>query len=249
MRLDSHRALMLRVVFALTLIAALAAIGYAAFCYVVDKRLASVDFIRAAAGQATYSQRAALLSTGLLQGLPAAAREENRQDLLEAIRVMERGQKTITRSGSFVGPSPPIHALLYEGTSPLVADTDQFLAAARRLSRSSADGVAPDDPDLATVRALAGRLLPGFIGLVDQARIPRDIERVNLVWLETAVFGVTLLALILEALFIFRPMVRLVVRETRQLTTSETAADDRLQHGERGDLLHRRRGPHPVGQP
>ena len=212
---------MLRVVFALALIAALASVGYAAICYVINHRLGSVEFIRAAGRQAAYSQRIALLATSLQKGSPAAEQEGARNDLLRTIGLMGKTERTLTRSDSPVVQSAPIHDLLYGGAFPVAASTERLLAAARRVAASPPEGLAPTDPDLALVRELAGGLLPGFMELEEKARAPRDIERLNLVWLETAVFAATVLALILEALFIFRPMVRMIVRETRHLTTSE----------------------------
>jgi PAS domain S-box-containing protein len=225
MRLDSPRALTLRVVLALTLIAALSSAGYLALCHVITDRLVSIDFIRAAGRQGMYSQRIALLGTGLLQTLPPAARDSDRKDLLDAIDQMDQAEQKLTKTDDCmvesIAHSPTLHALFYDAPAQLDVNTDRFLAVARQITQAPPGGLAPDNPDLAELRRLAGVLLPAFISTAQQAQTERDSEKQTLIWLETALFGATLLALLLEGLFIFRPMVRMIVRETRQLTASE----------------------------
>jgi PAS domain S-box-containing protein len=225
MRLDSPRALTLRVVLALALLAALAAAGYAALAYVINNQLVSIDFIRAGGRQGMYSQRIALLSTGLLQSLPAASRDEDRKSLIETIGKMDQAEEALTKTDpcmvETIDHSSTLRNLFYEQPAQLDLGTARFLAAARQVAQAPPDGLAPDNLDLATVRRLANQLLPGFVAVAQQAQVQRETEKQRLLWLETAIFGAILLALILEGFFIFRPMVRLIVRETRNLTASE----------------------------
>jgi PAS domain S-box-containing protein len=225
MRLDSPRALTLRVVLALALLAALAAAGYAALAYVINNQLVSIDFIRAGGRQGMFSQRIAMLSTGLLQSLPAASRDEDRKSLLETIVKMDQTEQALTKTDpcmvETIDHSSTLRNLFYEQPAQLDLNTARFLAAARQIAQAPHGGLAPGNPDLATVRRLADQLLPSFVAVAQQAQVQRETEKQRLLWLETALFGALLLALILEALFIFRPMVRLIVRETRNLTASE----------------------------
>jgi PAS domain S-box-containing protein len=225
MRLDLHRALTLRVVLALALIAVLASAGYVALCYVIDTKIISVNFIRTSGRQVMYSQRIALLGSGLVAGKPAASQGKDRSELARAIIAMNQGEQELTKTDAAmfraIGHSPKLHRLFYDGPYRLDEETAAFLATARRIAQAPAGGLAPDNPDLTLMRRQADTLLPGFIQVTDQARTQRNTEKQMLIWLETGLYGAILLALLLEALFIFRPMVRSIVRETRQLTASE----------------------------
>jgi PAS domain S-box-containing protein len=225
MRLDSHRALTLRFVFALTLIAALVSIGYVALCYVIDRRPVSVEFMRASTRQAGYSQRIALLSMGRAQGLAATAQADDEAQLTQAIDAMAQTEQALTKTDpsmvDAIAKSPKLHRLFYDPPTQLDAKAVQFLDAARRVAAAPAGSLPPDNPDIVLLRNLSGELLPGFTQVAQRAQTQRETEKQLLIWVETGIFGAILVALIAEALFIFQPMTQLIVRETHKLGTSE----------------------------
>ena len=147
----------------------LAAVGYAALCYVINNQLVSIDFIRASGRQGMYSQKIAMLATGLLQDMPAATRDEDRKSLVEAIGQMGQAEEQLTKNDpcmvETIAHWPQIHALFYDPPAQLDLNTDRLLTVARRVAQAPAAGLTSDNPDLAEVRRLARAVLPNFIAV------------------------------------------------------------------------------------
>jgi PAS domain S-box-containing protein len=225
MRLDSYRALTLRVVFALALIAALAAAGYLALCYVINNKLVSIDFIRTAGRQGGFADHVAVLATGMAAGVPADVQAQSKAELAIQIKAMEDAHRELSETDpnmvETIAHSPKLHRYFYEPPESLDAKTTAFLAAARRIEAAPLGSVPQDNPDIALIRRGSTELLAGYTLMANAAQTQREGEKQMLLWLETGLFGAIMLTLLLEALFIFRPMVRMIVRETQQLTASE----------------------------
>jgi len=102
----------------------------------------------------------------------------------------------------------------------LNARTAQFLDVARRLVAAPGE-LPPDSPDLALLRHLGDALHAGFLQVGQEMEVERDANKRLFILVETGIFGAILLALLAEAIFIFRPMAQLIVRETRKLGASE----------------------------
>jgi PAS domain S-box-containing protein len=225
MRLDSHRALTLRVVFALALIAALAAAGYIALCFVINNKLVSIDFIRTAGRQGGFADHVAVLATGLVAGVPADIQRQSQAELTAQIKAMEDAHQRLTQTDptmvETIARSAKLHRYFYEPPESLNAKTTAFLAAARRVNAAPLGSVPQDNPDIALIRRGSTELLAGYTLMANAAQTERETEKQLLLWLETGLFCAIMLTLLLEALFIFRPMVLTIVRETQQLTASE----------------------------
>ena len=224
MRLDSHRALTLRFVFALALLAALVSAGYLVLCYVLTYKLIYIDSIRDAGMQVADSQRVVLLATELLEGMDPSVQAAARAQLAPAIDEMAQVQRNMmTGDGNLAGQirnSPTLRALLIDPPTQLSARTVQFLDLARRLE-ASPGAISAASPELAQLRQLGEELHTGFMRVVQQMRLERDEKRQVFLLVETGIFAAILLAVLAEALFIFRPMARLVARETQKLSASE----------------------------
>jgi PAS domain S-box-containing protein len=225
MRLDSHRALTLRFVFALALIAALVSAGYIALYYVINRRPVSVDFMRTSSRQADYAQRIALLSLGSVQGMGGAAQANDPAQLVHTIDMMARAEDEMTTSDprmvATLAKSPQLHALFYDPPTQLNARTAQFLGAARRVAAASPDSLPPDNPDIALLRTLSAQLFRDFTLAEDAAQTQRQTEKQLLIWVETGILAAILLALLAEGLFIFRPMAQRIASERHKLGASE----------------------------
>jgi PAS domain S-box-containing protein len=225
MRLDSHRALTFRFVFALALIAALASTGYLTLEYVMSSGRLASQTVKTIDRQQLYSQRIAFLSSALAQAAPPATQEVYRSQLVQAIDEMTQAEQSLAQGDetmeSLETLSPRVHARFFDPPNPVDGQIATFLAAARRVARAPTGSLSPDNPDLRLVQESAETLVGVFDQILQESRSVRAAQGSTLLLTETAVFGATLLALLLEALFIYRPMVLLIVRETRQLTASE----------------------------
>ena len=225
MRLDTHRALTVRFIFALALIAALVSAGYFVLYYVINNRLVSIDFIRMAGRQGMYSQRIAFLCLEQVQGMPIEVQKAGDAELPKAIEAMSANEKQLTKSDSCmvetIANSPTLHALFYDPPCQLDETAAKFLESAQRVNIAPAGTFAPDNPDITFIRHAAVNLLPGFIEVAQSAQQQREIEKRQLIWVESGIFLAILVALAAEAQFIFKPMALTIARETRKLTASE----------------------------
>ena len=226
MRLDSPRALTFRFVFALLLIGVLVSAGYWMLQYVVSDTRLNAQFLKVSNLQRISSQKIAFLCSALAGNEEPDIREGYRGKLVQAINDMAKAEQNLTQGNAALGISstmtPRLHALFFDPPNPVDVQVKTFLESASHVAGLAPGMIHASDPDLTRVQDMAsGSFLTALDGVVQQGRDDRDAARANLVMAETGVFGAILLALFLEAIFIFRPMVQLIVRETRQLTASE----------------------------
>jgi PAS domain S-box-containing protein len=225
MRLDSHRALTVRFIFALGLIAALVSAGYFALCFVINNKLVSIDFIRTAGRQGGFADHVAVLATGMAAGVPAGVQAQSKAELDSQINAMEEAHRELTQTDpgmvETIANSPKLHRLFYENPDSLDARTTAFLDAARRVEAAPLGSVPQDSPDLTLIRRGSTDLLAGYTRMANAAQKKRETEKQFLIWLESGILLATLLALVAEAQFIFKPMAQLIVRETCKLAASE----------------------------
>ncbi len=207
MRLDTHRALTVRFIFALGLIAALVSAGYFTLCYVINNKLVSIDFIRTAGRQGGFADHVAVLATGMVAGVPADVQQQSQAELGKQIVAMEQAHQELTTTDPFmiktIAHSPKLHRIFYEPPEQLDARTMQFLAAARRVAAAPLGSVPQNNPDIALIRRDSTDLLSGYSRMANAAQAKREREKQTLIWLETGIFLATLLALVAEAEFIF----------------------------------------------
>jgi PAS domain S-box-containing protein len=225
MRLDSHRALTFRFVFALLLIGALVSGGYLTLQYLVSDGREDSDLLKLLNGQQVQLQRIAFLSTTLAQGGTPAGIAAGRTALADTIAEMAAAEDELMQVSQSHGwpPSPinRIRGFYFASAGGLDAQIKSFLDAARRVVASQEQDL-PASADLRLIQESAnGNLNAGLLQSLGEIRQGRDHDRAILLLAETGTFAAILLALFLEALFIFRPMVLLIVRETRQLTASK----------------------------
>jgi PAS domain S-box-containing protein len=225
MRLDSQRALTLRFVFALTLIAALVSVGYLVLCHVINNRLVSIDFMRGSGRQGMYTQRIARLASDLVQGVPANVQADSLPKLLVTIDAMAKEQDALTRTNpdmvETIARWPKIHAEFYDAPCRLIAKTADFLATARRIAATPPGTLLPSDADLTSLRAQSDALLPCFTEVAQETQSQRETEKQFMVTVETGISAAVLLALVAEGLFIFRPMAQRIASERHKLGASE----------------------------
>lgn len=206
-RLDPNQSLMrgatLAYTVALAIVAALSISVHVLLDDVIAQQRDSATLINVAGRQRMLSQRIALLASDLRAGDATAL-----GPLAEAADLMERSNRAIG-SGDDLGisnPPSPAGRAGFRGRDGLDAMISAFVAAARRVV-AEPQGAGAETDVAALHKAARDTLLPALdasVGLFEREANGR------VAWLrtiQTIVLVILLVTLVLEALFIFRPLV------------------------------------------
>lgn len=223
-----------RYLVALGLVALLSSAAYLSLRQAIATQETSAAIVNYSGKRRYTSQRAALFATRLAD--PALGeRLHARGEMLTSIATMESAHIGLLEGDPRTHlpgrPSPAIAALYFGGARPLDGLVRSYVARIRALAERAPDGVPADDPELRWVLQVApNELLERLDGVVGAYQREIEEDFADLRHLETAVFATTLAVLALEALFIFRPMVRRVQQERRKLMRAEAFNRSVLDH-------------------
>jgi diguanylate cyclase (GGDEF)-like protein len=218
------RALTWRYLLALSLIAALAVGGFLILQRTIRTHEASSSIITMTARQSTLAQEVVATARHLAESSDPSARGADRATLFEAAHAIEQAHRRLTDPMSPLGQpvttSDAVRALYFEPPLNLDRKIGRFLQEAFRLAGSRDAELRAGHPTLRRLQSVAGGLLISLDALVAQleADARESVRRSRT--LETGLLLATLLMLSLEALFIFRPIVRRVWREGIKLIES-----------------------------
>lgn len=214
---DRHiaRRLTMAYVCGLLLIGLLTAGVHALLDHIILQQRDAATIINVAGRQRMLSQRIALLS-GAIQ----AGDESARVPLRLAVLQMERAHQALVDGGDLGIArrlSPEMHAYFFDGPNALAPMVQTYLADARDYDNTGSPAA------LARVQ-LAART--DLLIILDRAvtlfesEANRQIERLRLV--QTSLLAILLVALLLEATFIFRPLVNKVGQTATRLLDMAT---------------------------
>jgi len=219
MQEPSTRPLTLSYVVALTLIASLSLAANLTFGRVLKQHQGSAALLNISGRQGMLTQRIASLSTQLSLGDTTV-----RPDLVSAIDQLERAaQDLLAGDGKNLPPlSPNVKSVYLQGLHPLYQQELDYIQHARRLV-----ALAPGDPAFAgelqpLLEAARKPLFTGFDVVVGLHELDSENRLAYLQWIETATLAATLATLAVEALLIFRPMVRRIKRYAQSLWLQAT---------------------------
>jgi diguanylate cyclase (GGDEF)-like protein len=220
------RALTFRYLFALGLIAALAIGGFLTLQQAIRTHEASSSIINLSARQGTLVQQAASAARLLVQSGDRSATATYRGTLFEIAHGMERAHGQLTDPADPLGrplvTSEAVHALYFDAPLHLDRKIRTFIEHAMRLSGIPDGAISDRDASFRQLVSDAGGALPIALGAL-VAQLEAD-ARASVRWsraLQIAVLATTILTLWLQALLIFRPIVRRVECEARKLIESQ----------------------------
>jgi diguanylate cyclase (GGDEF)-like protein len=218
----SARALTGAYIVALLIIAGLSIASHAALEYSLQSNEGSAAIINKSGRQRMLSQRIASLAVQYRDG-DAGVRGDlvsatNEFTAAHAFMIATFGEKAAARDAR----SRNLQALYFAPGRSLDAEVRRFVADARSMA-----DLAPGDPALGPIlsRILAAARAPlleelDAVVTLEQRETERRIK--NLEYLQWSILGVVLITLTLEALAIFRPMIRGITDYTAQLTLLAT---------------------------
>ena len=206
-----------RYVVALLLIALLSiGAGYSGV-RLINAQSDSAAQVNVSGRQRMLSQRIALFSTVYVDSA-GADRDDAARSLVDAIDRMADAQRALLNGDSDLGIDEPPSERLQSLYDAGVADgVDAYLA----LARSLVDGTGTPSDEARTLGLIQTTAADSLLGQLDTVvaayqseseQSISDIERE-----EKLVLAATLVALVLEAVFVFRPMSRRISKETARL--------------------------------
>lgn len=230
---EAGRWMTVRYLLALGLVAALSTTAWLGLRRAISAQETAAAIVNFSGQRRYLSQRAALACLQVAMTEDQAARARAATEALETAARLERAHDGLIHGDAALhlpgSPSDRVRALYFEGpdaVDPLVRD---FLRRVRLIAQHGS--VSPQDPDLLwVVEAAEGRLLTLLDRLVSTYQAESEAEIADLQRSENLVLGLTLIALTLEALFIFRPMVRRILTERARLIAAETYIRSVLDH-------------------
>lgn len=211
-----------RYLLALGLIATLSISAFCIVYWVIHTQETYASIINISGRQRMLSQKAALLGTQLLHCKNEAEEIEIRNQLYEVKTLLEISHKGLISGNAALNlpgkPSKEIQNLYF--SSPVLLDQQirTFISHIDSLLKEPGQKLTYNNPHLVYLQnAARGELLKSLDSVVKQYELEAQQHIKRLQFLEIIIVSLTLMLLLFEALFIFRPLVRHVYKETSQL--------------------------------
>jgi PAS domain S-box-containing protein len=226
MRTAATQAWTFRYVLVLLLIAILSAIAFLTLDLVISKGRELARFVRISSDQQMCSQRVAYFSQRLSQqGTPEEHELWRTRLAQEAGQLLQDEDVALAKGGPMDDISrfaPEVVALYRGGPSPLDKAIRDYVALARKVAAVPEGNLAFDDPDVGRLQEKNyDELLKGLNEGVTMLRDNWEGQRHVVIAAQLGVFLLTLAIVLVAGLFVFRPMVKLIVDENEQLQASE----------------------------
>lgn len=228
---QSSRWMTKRYIIALTVIALLAGLAYTALSMVIAQQESTGAVVNISGRQRMLSQRTALFVQRLLLARTPAQYEHFSVELTKATNLLERSHQGLTQGDATLGlpseMSDTVRAMYFGGDDPLNTQMKTYIAALREVLAADFGSLRPDQPEVEYILSTApGPLLIALDRMVWQYQREGEAVIRMLHRLEGGVLALTLVTLMLEALLIFRPMVRQVGAQLQHILT----ISDTLRH-------------------
>jgi PAS domain S-box-containing protein len=213
------------------LLAVLAVGSYGVLHELTKAEASSAAQINVSGRQRMLSQRIAMLGNELIESSEYAYQpdraEAARQGMLDAVDLMEQSHQGLIQGDAAMNlpgnPPAKVRAMYFDGPQSLDAQLGKYVADARALARAPVAELTHANAHIRYINAAAaGDLLAALDVVVKQYQKESEADIVGLQRLQLAIIGITLVVLLLLVLFIFRPMVRRIRRETGALKSAET---------------------------
>jgi diguanylate cyclase (GGDEF)-like protein len=206
---------------ALSMVAVMSVASHVVLDRTLVDHAGAASVINVSGRQRMLSQRIASLAAQSALGDPRA-----RSDLKTAIDAFERAHVKLVHGDPGLGVLPPtspkLRTLYFGGPAPLDGQVRRYIAQARQIAALPA-GDPRIRPQLAPLFAAARTpLLAGLNAVTAEHQRLSEAQLQALKRLQVASLALIIATLVAEALGIFRPMVRRIVRYTSELNRAAT---------------------------
>lgn len=227
MEQSAAAAMWVRCILALVLLAALALFSHRILQKQIRTNESGAALVSVSGRQRMLAQRAALVAQRLVHAARPAERASVRQELLDLVQRLEIAHRGLLEGDTGMNlpgnPTAEVREIFESEPNYLNAQIESYLTELRRLADAADTELTPDNRHFRIVLATAAgqKLESALAALVEQYQHESEEAVGGLQRLEYAVFGATLVVLVLTALFVFRPMVSHVQRQIARLEESE----------------------------
>ena len=225
---DAH--LSRRYILALSLIAALSITAFLTLRAAISAQTQGAAVVNVAGRQRMLSQRISRFALLLAVTDNPADSAKLRETLVKDLDLFEASHEALLNGGTVRGisagesltlpgsPSPAVHAMYFDAPMTLDSQVKSFVSEARAILQVPEAQYSVQDAHLQTIlAAAASELLTSLNTVTGQYQKESEAAIARLQILESVVLGITLMALLAEALFIFRPMVSQIVKRNEKL--------------------------------
>jgi diguanylate cyclase (GGDEF)-like protein len=219
------RTLKIGYVFALSFIAVLAIVNWFMVQAIIQNQSYSAAQVNTSGRQRMSSQEIAFLGLQLVESTDPSERDDLRMRLLQSVEQMKVNHKGLVEGNPSMNlPSPPIppviFALYFEEPAHLEEQIFKYISAAENLAETPDNRLTKDSPYLQYILNQRDQMKNALNHMVDEYQNESEQKVAKLQLLEKKVLGITLLVILVEAFFIFRPLVNTVQKEQRFLKDS-----------------------------
>lgn len=215
----STKILKLKCLLVLALLGILSVASYLIMKTQIQTEQSAAAMINVSGRQRMLSQRTAWFSLQLIQSQDKSQREKLRADLSATINLLEKshnglihGNPAMSLPGNL---SPQVRSIYFDPPILLNTQIKNYLQAVKSLAHAPESELTQDNPHLNYILTEARvKLLSALDRIVKQYQMESETNIAGLGNLETGVTGVALLVILGVWLFIFRPMVSQIKRET-----------------------------------
>lgn len=231
-----------RCIIALSIIGLLSFVSYYSLVKVIEAEETSAAIINVSGRQRMLSQRIAHFATLLYYwGEGKSELDQYRKELPEIIALMEKSHSGLINGDPDLNlpgnPSPKIRKIHMEPPLFLDKQVRRYLKEARALLQTPDGEISSSDSNIRYINEAArGELLTSLDKVVKQYQIESETDINKLKNMERAVLGITLFTLVVVGVFIFRPMVKRILKETERRET--LIADLNRANVELSDFSH-----------
>ncbi len=227
-----------RYIIALSLIALLSLTAYFTLRAAIEEQKTGAAVVNVAGRQRMLSQRISRFALLFVLNTDATEREETLQTLEKDIELFEASHRSLINGGNAPGltadeililpgnPSSTVQNMYFGEDINLDRQVTTFVSETNLLLETPINQLTLNNDHLEYILdAAASDLLIGLNTVTGQYQRENESAISTLQWLETGVLTLTLLALMAEALFIFRPMVNQVETRTQELQETVRATE------------------------
>lgn len=223
----------LRYLVALVLMALMALSSYFAIQYTAMSQGDSGKIVNVSGRQRMLSQRLVFFVTELVHEESKSGQQDLRDRIRELANLMELSHEGLVKGNEGMGlpgiQSDAVYRIYYEEPHNLDEGVREYLKRVRNVLHTSTEEISIENPDIQYVRSLAkDPLLESLDSVVRLYESESHDTILDLRSLEKRVFFGTLLILLFEIIFIFRPMVFRVGESHRHVFRANRAKSDFL---------------------